>query len=41
MEIGKPKRKIIVEPLRDPVPRREPTQPAPKEPPAREPARTS
>jgi len=40
MEIGKPKRKIVIEPLRDPVPKREPAQPTPKEAPAREPTRT-
>jgi len=40
VEIGKPKRKIVVEPLREPVPKREPTQPAPKEPPARKRTRT-
>jgi hypothetical protein len=34
MEIGKPRRKIVVEPVRDPVP-----PPAPK--PEREPARTT
>jgi hypothetical protein len=34
MEIGKPRRKIVVEPIRDPVP-----PPAPK--PDREPARTT
>ncbi len=30
MEIGKPLRKIVVEPIRDPVPARTPQQPAPK-----------
>ncbi len=30
MEIGKPVRKIVVEPIRDPVPERMPQQPAPK-----------
>jgi hypothetical protein len=29
MEIGKPVRKIVVEPIRDPVPQRTPQQPAP------------
>ena len=39
MEIGKPVRKIVVEPIRDPVPER--TQPAPPPAPVRqEPART-
>lgn len=39
MEIGKPLRKIVVEPIRDPVPERKPAperEPAPKQP---EPAR--
>jgi len=39
MEIGKPLKKIVVEPIRDPVPERTP-KPAPEPaPPAREPAR--
>jgi hypothetical protein len=39
MEIGKPLRKIVVEPIRDPVPERTP-KPAPEPAPAeREPAR--
>ena len=39
MEIGKPEREIIIEPLEDPVPRREPErEPAPALPvPSREP----
>ena len=40
MEIGKPLKKIVVEPIRDPVPERTP-KPAPEPAPAeREPART-
>ena len=40
MEIGKPVRKIVVEPIRDPVPERTP-KPAPEPAPARrEPVRT-
>jgi hypothetical protein len=40
MEIGKPVRKIVVEPIRDPVPERTP-KPAPEPTPARpEPVRT-
>ena len=39
MEIGKPKRKYVIEPARDPVPRpvRERPEPEPKRSPAREP----
>ena len=37
MEIGKPQRKIVVEPIRDPVPRREPP-PLPAPSPTRLPA---
>jgi hypothetical protein len=37
MDIGKPLRKIVVEPIRDPVPRREPA-PAPAPTPDRRPA---
>lgn len=42
MEIGKPLRKIVVEPIRDPVPERAPApKPAPEPAPARpEPVRT-
>jgi hypothetical protein len=32
MEIGKPLRKIVVEPIRDPVPERTPRAPAPAPP---------
>jgi hypothetical protein len=40
MEIGKPVRKIVVEPIRDPVPQRTPRHPAPEpEPNRREPVR--
>jgi len=42
MEIGKPLRKIVVEPLRDPVPARTPEpvrEPPPVSPPVREPVR--
>jgi hypothetical protein len=42
MEIGKPLRKVVVEPLRDPVPRRAPKPPPEPErrpQPVREPAR--
>jgi hypothetical protein len=38
MEIGKPQRKIVVEPIRDPVPRRErEPRPAPAPSPSRRP----
>jgi hypothetical protein len=36
MDIGEPKRTIIVEPIKDPVPRERPVAPAPpREPPAK------
>ena len=41
MEIGKPQRKIVIEPIRDPVPRREreprPAPPSPSRLPSTEP----
>lgn len=36
MDIGKPEREIVVEPIEDPVPRKEPVEPV-REPPAPEP----
>lgn len=35
MNIGEEKRTIIVEPIKNPVPRKEPTRPEPKRTPAR------
>jgi hypothetical protein len=32
MEIGKPRREIVIEPIEDPVPREQPVEPAPPEP---------
>jgi hypothetical protein len=40
MEIGKPVRKIVVEPIRDPVPERTPRPTPPPAPVRQEPART-
>jgi hypothetical protein len=37
MEIGEPRRTIVVEPLEDPVPRESPAAPEPEEAPAAEP----
>jgi hypothetical protein len=32
MEIGEPRREIVIEPIEDPVPREQPVEPGPAEP---------